>query len=887
MKKKSFLKGLISFTVLVCILFIFVINPFAEVSLFGESKPKGYVTIDVEKFTLGSGYIMEPIKVPFYEGDSVAKLITEALGEDNYQNTGSIESGFYLSKIRDENNLEPQVPQYILDECGSIDSKTDSEWLGEFDYTFMSGWMYCVNNKFPNYGSSDYYPEDGDVIRWQFTLYGYGMDIGGGYSDEGSGSFGGSYVPIANKDKLTALIGDINSTEGKEDVLKKEGVQAAYNDAYIALETVDSSQETVDTALKNLEEALNSKKEEEDKNVEVVEPTISVQDAINETAEYLYQNVPNPTLGTSGGEWTVLSLARSGYNVPNEYYENYYSNVVSKLKECNGVLSNTKYTEYSRVILGLTAIGKDVTDVGGYNLLEYLADFNKVKKQGINGPIFALIALDSKNYEIPKVDEVEVQTTRDMLIDYILNKEIKKDTENAGGWALGGSTPDPDITAMALQALAKYKDVDKVKPYIERAVNKLSEMQNANGGYTSWGSANSESIAQVITALTALGIDPKTDERFIKSGNWVVSSIMDFYVPGGGFKHVLNYGIDGMATDQGMYALVGYNRFLNNQPSLYNMTDVEGKEDTAFKVQISLPEKVSGIVNTEFNLGVKIGSWPEGQYKLIDGVMNIPDGIEIVSVTPNNANISGGLADFGLENNTLRFVYGNTNLEDIKFTGQEFPAELFTVTARVKDKLEDGSNLNFAITNLELKAGSDENTTSSFDTTGATGNTVVLEDIKASARELYNGDGIDLIPGSKKAIAVEFVNLKNEPSIIFDNNTTLSYSEELSNKRGIATYVALVDSTKSLDDFNNMDKYLIDNSIKRNSLKFGDVNEDNIVNAQDALNTLSAWLRKSDAPEGSQVIRMNVTGDARINTYDALGIMEYYVNGREFSILNK
>ena len=121
-------------------------------------------------------------------------------------------------------------------------------------------------------------------------------------------------------------------------------------------------------------------------------------------------------------------------------------------------MHKVKYTEYSRAIIGLTSIGKDPRNVAGYDLTSYLSDFNNVKKQGLNGPIFALIALNTHNYEIVKDDNASVQTTRDMLVDYILDKEI-----STGGWALSGSKADPDMTAMALQALAPYKNDEKVK----------------------------------------------------------------------------------------------------------------------------------------------------------------------------------------------------------------------------------------------------------------------------------------------------------------------------------------------------------------------------------------------------------------------------------------
>ena len=148
-----------------------------------------------------------------------------------------------------------------------------------------------------------------------------------------------------------------------------------------------------------------------------------IEKYINETASLMYKTIPEPTIASIGGEWTVLSLARSGVKIPKSYYDDYYKRVEKTLKDCNGQLHRIKYTEYSRVILALTAMNKDVTDVAGYNLLEYLTDLDNVKKQGINGPIFALIAFDSGNYKIPQKSGVNDQVTRQKLIDFILSKE--------------------------------------------------------------------------------------------------------------------------------------------------------------------------------------------------------------------------------------------------------------------------------------------------------------------------------------------------------------------------------------------------------------------------------------------------------------------------------
>lgn len=858
--------------------------PFKKAS---NTEPKGYVTVSMEKFTLGLGYIIEPVKVPIYENTRVSEIITNLLGEDNYRITGKIDKGFYLASVKDNDKREAKVPQYILDECGNVDQgRSEEDWLGEFDYTSMSGWMYSVNNKFPNFGAAEYYPKDGDVIRWQFTVYGYGADIGGGFEgDATSGSFEGSYKPIANKGELTAKLAEINSSKEKAAILSKAGVQAAYDKAYRLAQVVDASQDSIDEAFTTLNNAINPANQA--KPIDLIKPNPSIKAAINETAALMYKNTQDPKIGTLGGEWTMLSLARAGYSVPKDYYEKYYTNVVDELKEKGGVLHRIKYTEYSRLILGLTAIGKDVTNVGGYNLLEKLADFNSVKKQGINGPIFALIALDTNNYEIPIMKDVKVQTTRDMLIDYILNQEITDKNGVAGGWALTGKTPDPDITAMALQSLAKYKDNEKVKPYIDRAVNVLANLQNDKGGYSSWGSVNSESIAQVIVALTALGIDPSKDTRFIKGeGSWIISAIMDFYVSGGGFKHVLDQEINGMATDQGMYAIVAYDRFVDGKNSLYDMTDAKVVENLEDKAILVAPERINGNKGTEFKMQVKLGSWPQGEFKLLDSIINIPNKVEITEVSMSNE-VDGGLPDFGVEDGKLRTVYMNTDLRNITFYPTEFPSEVMTITAKLTEDLQKDTKLSINIDELTLKAGSDSSTTHKFDVSKSETNIIIGEQLTANARQLYKGDGVDLIPGSKSAIAVEFTNLIDTPHIVLNDNITMLHSKEISDKTGITTYVALVDTTVALDGLKDINRYDISSKKKADTLKFGDSNGDNTVNAQDALNTLSGWLRKTGTPDNNSILSMNVTGDSRIDTYDVLSMMEAYVNGIEYKVIGK
>ena len=115
------------------------------------------------------------------------------------------------------------------------------------------------------------------------------------------------------------------------------------------------------------------------------------QKPLEQTAAYLKKATPEPTFGSLTGDWTVFGLARSDIRIRETYYDTYYKNVAAAVTEKDGKLSETKYTEYSRLVLALTAIGRDPRDVGGYDLLVPLADLDRVTAQGVNGAIFALL----------------------------------------------------------------------------------------------------------------------------------------------------------------------------------------------------------------------------------------------------------------------------------------------------------------------------------------------------------------------------------------------------------------------------------------------------------------------------------------------------------------
>lgn len=286
---------------------------------------------------------------------------------------------------------------------------------------------------------------------------------------------------------------------------------------------------------------------------------------LKETARYLVSQVPNPAYGTVGGEWLALGLARAELEEMGDYLFYYGEQVSEYVAEKAGILHAKKYTEYSRVILAWTALGRDATDVAGFNLLVPLADFEQTVFQGTNGPIYALLALDSGNYEIPENVADSTQASRDLYVDYLVRNEAEK-----GGWSLSGGAGEIDITAMAMQALAKYRDRPDVDKTVERGLAFLSNQQSNNGGFSNQGEETCESIAQVIVALAELGISVE-DPRFVKDGNTLVDALMQFRTEEGGFSHLMGTETDLLATEQAFYALVALNRMEQGKTSLYRM----------------------------------------------------------------------------------------------------------------------------------------------------------------------------------------------------------------------------------------------------------------------------------------------------------------------------
>ena len=284
-------------------------------SALAEGEPDGYITISVDANTLGMGFLYEPMRIPFYEGESYFAATARFLGAGNYKGSGAI------SAIRlPDSSITPSIPTDILEwilsdmddslyiEAEESDiigvGRIDEDFLSSCDYDFvneefygmfaLSGWMYTVDNEFSMLGTNAHYPTDGDVCRWQFTLYGAGADLG--FAD----MWGDAPYEAADKDALTAAVGAINADANKDILLTDADVQDAYDAAYSVLTDLTASQESTDDALDTLEAALDALDDDDD------DPDPSeYQAVIVETGEY-YNDFADALKAIEDGETIKL-----------------------------------------------------------------------------------------------------------------------------------------------------------------------------------------------------------------------------------------------------------------------------------------------------------------------------------------------------------------------------------------------------------------------------------------------------------------------------------------------------------------------------------------------------------------------------------------------------
>ncbi len=276
-----------------------------------------------------------------------------------------------------------------------------------------------------------------------------------------------------------------------------------------------------------------------------------------------------------GSEWYVIGLSAAGKNVDPEGYS-----------KALGAFAESKppagATARERLSLALVACGADDHEY----VLKTVDDAPGT--QGIMSLVFGLHLL---NNHIPSDNH-----TAEELIGLILDERVSD-----GGWAVIGTHSDVDVTAMTLQALAPYYgENDEVRAAVDATLELLSQKQLASGGYSGFGSENPESVSQVIMALCALGIDPLSDERFIKDGKTTLDGLLAYKRADGSFSHITGGNANFSATYQAFLAFTALKGYYEGKGRIYIFDKNETEPEIPEEITVSpkpepadAPEEVS------------------------------------------------------------------------------------------------------------------------------------------------------------------------------------------------------------------------------------------------------------------------------------------------------
>lgn len=518
------------------------------------------------------------------------------------------------------------------------------EHAAYFNPMGMDGWQYLINDDYPSVYADQYELKDGDEI----VIY-YG-NVGDIYTDEFSKGLADKVELLTLRPTVevpkTLQAGEsfevtVTSTydiyspsyefkdQGVETAIKEATIH--FNDktyetdkngiAHIPAEDVKAGEYelkvTKDVAgsfprlLRHYQKVIVKEKsntsddeddegngaQEEEENDEQKEDNPS-PNVIDRDLTEAIEAATNQILSSPSGvqsEWQALTLARLGKEIPASYRHSFKEKVEKQIKGPLKEEGRLQITDVARLALGAKAIGKDPQDLYGINLMELIYNspdnsrgVDIMTNKGVNGPVYALLALDSFDYQVPK----DARWTREKIVNHLLSLQNED-----GSWPLFGDTPNVDLTGTAIAALSNYQQDTKVQEAVDHAVSFLINAQDEKGGYDDpWsGGITSGTISQVIVGLAAAGVDP-TNEDFTKADGHLIDILQSFQTKDGGFKHVKsNENSNGMATEQALQALVAYKLFLEGEGSLFQFETVEqdnGEETGNGKGTTDANEKV-------------------------------------------------------------------------------------------------------------------------------------------------------------------------------------------------------------------------------------------------------------------------------------------------------
>ncbi|HFK1510484.1 MULTISPECIES: DUF4430 domain-containing protein [Bacillus cereus group] len=397
-----------------------------------------------------------------------------------------------------------------------------------------SGWLYDVNDKSAEVGADSYKLKSGDVVVFRFVSDWNNM------SQE-------TLQQTLDKFGTCKTVEEPKTDDPKQEKPEEPKTDDPKQEKPEEPKTDDPKQEkpeepkTDDPKQEKPEEPKTDdpkqEKPEQPKQENIQIPATQVNDAISKTSEKMLQ-------GGIESDWVALGLSRSGKNIPIEAKLNYVKAVTEKVEKR---VNRFSATDLARTIIMMNAMNADPKMVGEHNLVQKLYESDKVNS--VTGYTFALLAFDTKKYEIP----VDSKWNRVALVDALLNAQ-----HTDGGWTYDSasskdSASSVDVTGMVLSALAPYQDRADVKPAVQKAVAYLYNEQLENGGFSADGQENSNSAAQAIIGLSL--VKDVDQNRLHKA----VQNLLSYQLPNGEFKWLPGDQTgSGMATEQALLALLQF-----------------------------------------------------------------------------------------------------------------------------------------------------------------------------------------------------------------------------------------------------------------------------------------------------------------------------------------
>ncbi|ACK59806.1 TPA: DUF4430 domain-containing protein [Bacillus cereus] len=434
-----------------------------------------------------------------------------------------------------------------------------------------SAWLYDVNDKSAEVGADSYKLKSGDVVVFRFVSD--WSNISQETLKETLDKFGTCKTeePDGGKPEEPKSEGQDDKTpdgknQGDQDGKTPDGKNQGDQDGKTpdGKNQGDQDGKTLDGENQGDQD---SKKPEQPKQENVQIPAKQLEEAISKTSEKMLQD------GIES-DWVAVALSRSGKNVPIEAKLNYVKSVTEKVEKR---INRFSATDLARTIIMMNAMSADPKNVGGHNLVQKLYESDKVNS--VTGYAFALLAFDTKKYEIP----VESKWNRVALVEALLNNQ-----HTDGGWTYNSSgnkdsASSVDVTGMVLSALAPYQERSDVKPAIQKAVAYLYNEQLQNGGFSADGQENSNSTAQAIIGLSL--VKDVDQNRLHKA----MQNLLSYQLSNGEFKWLpSDQNGNGMATEQALLALL---QFKEMGKSIYDWSNVDAGNVIKPK-PIEEPEKV-------------------------------------------------------------------------------------------------------------------------------------------------------------------------------------------------------------------------------------------------------------------------------------------------------